>query len=94
MPVMTGLIRDEHGESDNRRQQAADEIDEPGADQVADAFHVAHDARHQHARLVGVVVRDRQPSNVLLHPAAQFGNQPLRCFRQGLGEGETRSVPG
>ena len=58
-------------------QQAADEIHQAGADQVAHAFHVVHDARDQRAALVGVVVGDRQPADVLLHFPAQFRDQPL-----------------
>ena len=37
-------------ERDNRGQQAAGEIDQAGADEVAHAFDVAHDARNQRAR--------------------------------------------
>ena len=64
----------------HRRQQAADEIHQPGADQVAHAFHVAHDARDQRAALVRVVVGHRQPADVLLHFAPQLGDQPLASF--------------
>ncbi len=76
----------ENDERYDRRQQAADKIDQTGADEVTNAFHVAHDARHQHSRLVGIVVRDGEPPNVLLHPASQFGNESLRRFRQSLGQ--------
>ena len=71
-----------------------DEIHQAGADQVAHAFHVAHDARHQHAGLVGIVVGDRQPADVFLHRAAQFGDQPLRRLRKQSASGRTRSRPG
>ena len=74
---------------EHRSQHAADEIHQAGADQVAHAFHVAHDARDQRAGLVGVVVGHGQPADVLLHFAAQLGDQPLPLFGEQLGQGET-----
>ena len=71
-----------------RRQQSADELDQAGADQVADAFDIGHDARDQRAGLVGVVVGDRQPADMLLHFLPQLGDQPLRRLRQQLRQGE------
>ena len=81
---------DQHGEGDDRGQQAADEVHQSGADQVAHAFDVAHDARDQHASLVGVVIGNRQPPDVLLHPAAQLGNELLRSLRERLGQRKRR----
>ena len=46
----------QNGERDDGGHQSANELHQPSADQVAHAFNVAHDARHQHPRLVGVVV--------------------------------------
>ena len=81
-------MRIRYDKGDHGGQQPADEIHQSGADEVAHAFHVAHDARHQHAGLVGIVVGDGQAADVLLHPAAQFGDQFLRCFGKRLGERE------
>ena len=69
-------------------EHAADEIHQAGADQVAHALHVAHDARDQRAGFVGVVVGHRQAPDVLLHLAAQLGNQALALFGEQLGQGE------
>ena len=69
-------------------EDAADEIHQAGADQVAHALDVVHDARNQGAGLIGVVVGHRQPADVLLHLAAQFGDQALAFFGKQLGEGE------
>ena len=68
--------------------KSADEIHQAGADQVAHAFDVAHDARDQHAGLVRVVVGDGEPADVLLHAAAQFGDQLLRGLGERLREGK------
>ena len=78
----------EHRKRDDRGQQSAYEVDQSGADEVAHALDVAHDARDQHAGLVGVVVGDGEPAHVLLHPAAQLGDQLLRGFGERLGQGE------
>ena len=63
-------------------QQAADKLHQPGADQVAHAFHVGHDARYQRAGAVFIVVSNRQQAHVPLHLPAHLGDQPLA----GLGE--------
>ena len=63
-------------------QQASNKIDQPGAHQVAHAFHVGHDARHQRASAVFVVVADRKQAHVALNLPSHLGNQPLA----GLGE--------
>ena len=52
-------------EREHGGQQAADELDQAGADEVADAFDVVHDARDQDAGFVGVVVGDGQAADVL-----------------------------
>ena len=72
--------QDEEGEHGG--QHASYKIDQAGADQVAHAFHVGHDARHQHARAGGVVEADREPPDMLLYLHAQVGDQPLRRFRK------------
>ena len=58
------------------------------ADQVADAFHVIHDARNQNAALVGVIVGDGKPADMFLHAAAQFRDEALPLFGKQLGERE------
>jgi hypothetical protein len=63
-------------------QQAPDKIDQPGAHQVAHAFHIGHDARHQRAGAVFVVVGDRKQAHMALDLASHLGDQPLT----GLGE--------
>ena len=69
---------------DHRRHNAARELDQPCADQVAHAFHVAHDPRNQHARLVRVVERHRQPPDMRLHFFAQLGNHAPGRFGEQL----------
>ena len=78
----------QNGEGNDRGEQAADKVHQAGADEVAHPFDVAHDARDQHAGLVGVVIRDGEPPNVLLHPAAQLGDQLLRRLGERLGQGK------
>src|ERR1019366_2986857 len=75
-------------EREQRRQDAAHEIHQAGADQVAHALHVAHDAGDQGAGFVGIVVDHGQTADVLLHLAAQLGDEPLALFGKQLGEGE------
>ena len=81
-PVISGLMRSSMTRAMNGGQQPAEELDQTGADQVAHAFHVGHDARDQLAGLVGVVVSDRQPSDVLLHFAAQVPRSPSGLRRK------------
>jgi hypothetical protein len=71
-------------ERHHRRQQAAHKLHQAGADQVAHAFHVAHDARNQQAAAVLVVEADRKQAYVPLHLLAQIGNHALRGLRQQL----------
>ena len=59
------------------RQQSADKIHQPCADQVAYPFDIRHDARNQRARTIGVVKADRQSPYVLLNLLAQVGDHPL-----------------
>ena len=82
------LMRSSTTSAMTRRQQAADEFHQARADQVAHAFDVGHDARDQHAALVGVVVADRQAADVLLDLLAQLGDQALAGFREQLRERE------
>ena len=85
---MLGADAHQDEEGEHRGQQAPDKIDQAGADQVAHAFHVGHDARHQHAGAGGVVEADRETADVLLHLHAQVGDQPLGGLREQLGQGK------
>ncbi len=57
---------EEDAERDHGGDDAAGELDEAGADEVADAFGVRHDARDQDAGLRRVEIADRQPGDVRL----------------------------
>ena len=63
-----------------RSQHAAQELHQPGADQIAHAFDVGHDARHQRAGAVLVVIGHGKQPHVALHLTAQLGDQPLAGF--------------
>ena len=69
-----------------RGHDAAGKFDQAGADQVADAFDVAHDPGNQHAGFVGVVVSDLQAADVGLHFFAHFGNHAPGSLGEQLGE--------
>ena len=75
------------------RDEAADELHEAGADQVPDAFGVAHDARDQHAGLRRVEVAHRQAHDVRLHALAHVGDRALRGDAEDLRQARTRSPP-
>src|SRR6266511_2018663 len=47
-------------QGDGGGEQTPCELDQAGADQVPDPLDVAHDAGHERAGLVGIVVGDRQ----------------------------------
>src|SRR6516225_8565905 len=68
---------EEHNQRDGRRQEAASELDQPSPQQIANAFYIAHDARNQIARLVGVIECDREPSDMFLYSSTQIGDQSL-----------------
>ncbi len=52
----------------------------PCAQKVADALHVAHDARYQVARAVGIIKPNWQPADVILHLFPQISDQLLRGY--------------
>ena len=85
---MVTLVRSKIDQRENRGHQPADELDQAGADEIADALDVAHDARNQDAGFVGVVKGDRQTADVGLHLTAQVGDHFLRGFREELGQSE------
>ena len=72
------LMRATEREGDDRCEQSANKIHHAGANQVADAFNIAHDARDQRAGAVSIVKRDRQAADVLLHLDAKIGDEALR----------------
>ncbi len=88
MAVITGLIRMSTTKAITAVSRPPTKSIRPVPIRLRTPFDVAHDARHQHARLVGVVIRDREPANVLLHFAAQLGNQLLRGLGKRLGQSE------
>ena len=82
--VILELMRQQHHESDDRRDDAADKVHQTGADQVAHALDIGHDARHQVAGAIGVVEADREASDVCLHLLAQLGDHALRRLGEKL----------
>ena len=77
---------DEIAEGEERREDAAEEVDDASADEVADAFDVGHDAGDQGAGAVLIVEGDRQAADVRLDLHAQFGDEALAFFREQLSE--------
>ena len=71
-----------------RRDDAAGELDEAGADQVPDAFGVVHDAGDQDAGLRRVEIAHRQPRDVRLDPPAHVGDRALRGDAEHLRQRE------
>ena len=75
-----GADAEQHHQRDTGGQQTADQIDQSSADQVANAFDIAHDARDQHAALGRIVKRNWQPADMRLHFLAKFRDQALRSL--------------
>ena len=69
-------------------EQAADELDQAGADKVAHALDIGHDAGDKRAGAVFVVVGDGEQADVALDLAAHLGNETLAGFGEQLGERE------
>ena len=84
--VSGALMRSNNDQRDAGRDQSSGKIHQARSQQIANALHVAHDARHQSAGLVGIVKSNRQAGDVLLHLLAKVGDQALRRFRQQLGQ--------
>ena len=68
--------------------EPAHQLHQAGADEIADALGVAHDARHQHAGLGGVEVAHRQAHDVRLHALAHVGDGALRRDAEDLRQRE------
>ncbi len=85
-PVQVEQVRERRDGGDD----AAGELDEPGADEVSNAFRVGHDPRDQHARLRRIEVPDRQSRDVRLDAAPHVGDGALRRNAEHLREGVGR----
>ena len=79
---------DEIDESEEGGEDAAEEVDDAGADEVTDAFDVSHDAGDEGAGAVLIVESHRQAADVGLDFHAELGDEALAGFGEKLGEGE------
>ena len=68
------------------RDQSSGKVHQARPQQIANAFYVAHDARHQSAGFIGIIKGHRQTRDVRLHLLAKVGNQALGGLRQQLGQ--------
>ena len=66
--------------------QTAEKLDQASANQVADAFDIAHDARDQFAGLVRIVIIDGKTADMGLDALAHIGDHALRRFGKKLSE--------
>ena len=78
----------ENHQSDGCSQQSSQKLHESCPDQVSHTLHIVHDSRNESPGFVGVVIGDRQASNVFLYLAAELGNQPLGSLRKQLSQRE------
>lgn len=83
-----GADAEEDGEGEQGGEEAAGELDEAGADEIADAFDVVHDAGDELAGFVAVEVDDGEAADVGLDFAAEFGDEFLGGFGEQVGEPE------
>ena len=81
---------DEVAEGEECGEQAAEEVDDAGADKVADAFDVGHDAGDEGAGAVLVVEGYGEAADVGLDLHAELGDEALALFGEELGEGDRR----
>ncbi len=79
---------DEVDKGEDGGEQAAEEVDNAGADEVADAFDVGHDAGDEGAGTVGVVEGYGETAYVDLDLHAQLGDEALAGFGEKLRERE------
>ncbi len=77
---------DEIAEGEECGEDSAEEVDDSGADEIADAFDVGHDASDEGAGAVGVVEGYWEPADVSLDLHAQLGDEALTFFGKKLGE--------
>ena len=67
---------------------AANELHQAGADEIADPFGVIHYPRHEGARLRRIEIPDRQPGDVRLDPAPHVGDRTLSSDAKNLRQRE------
>ena len=91
--VISGLMRSSKTSAITAVSRPPTKSTRPVPNQIPDAFHVAHDAGHQRAGLVGVIVGDRQAPDVLLHLLAQFGDQALRRLGKQIASERKEVMP-
>src|ERR1051326_6592024 len=77
---------EQHAQRDGRRDQAADELDQPRPNEIPNAFGVGHDARNQDAGLRRVEVGDGQAQHERLNRLAHLGDRALRRDAEDLRE--------
>ena len=82
---------EQHYHGNRRGDEPSGQLDQAGADQVANALGVGHDARDQYAGLRGIEVRHRKSRYVLLHQLAHFGDCALCRHAQHLCQTERRA---
>ena len=68
----------QHHQRAKRTDESANQLNEPSADQIANAFRVVHHARNEHATLRTVEKTHRKANQVCLHIFTQLGNRLLR----------------
>ncbi len=85
--VIRPLMRMRIAEGEDGGEDAADEVDQAGADEVADAFDVGHDAGDEGAGAVGVVEGDGETADVALDLRAELGDEALAFGGEELREG-------
>jgi hypothetical protein len=78
----------ENGEGKDGGEEAAEEVDEAGSDEVAEAFDVVHDAADEFAGFVAVKIGDGEAADVDLDFAAHVGDEALGGFGEDLGYGK------
>ncbi len=79
---------EQHAQRDDGGHQPARHLHNAGADEIADAVRVVHDARNQDAGLRLVEVANREPRDVRLHAGAHVGDGLLRRHAQHLRQRE------
>ena len=85
--AILGVDTNEDDEGEYGSEDAADEVEQAGADEVADAFDIGHDAGDEGTGAVGVVEGYGKAANVLLHLHAKFGDEALAFGGEELCEG-------
>ena len=83
---------EQHAERDDGGHQAPGQLHDAGADEVADAVRVVHDARNQDAGLRRIEIADRQARHVHLHALPHVGDRALRGDTEHLRQRERVSA--